>query len=111
MGVVRVKDGVLFSVISPGGFRLLSAINGAAVTLNHDITITAACDGLHSGPDDPHHKGNAYDVRTHDVPDKEALLREIMNRLDAGRFFGFIEDPDTDNEHIHCQVKKGTIFP
>jgi hypothetical protein len=108
---VRVKDGVLFTTISPGGFHILAAIDAAAAFISHDLTITSACDGEHSGPDDPHHSGEAYDVRTHDLPDKHLALQAIMNRLGDLKFFAFIEDETEDNEHIHVQVRKGIIYP
>jgi hypothetical protein len=113
-GIVKVKDGVEFKVIAPGGFVLLAAIVMAGQALELDLTITSACDGTHSGADDPHHRGEAYDIRTHDVPDPKDLLLTLMDQLerhDPGRFFAFIEAPGTDNEHIHCQVKKGTKYP
>jgi hypothetical protein len=114
-GVVRLKDGVLFSVIAPAGFRILSAIDQTAEAMGRDLEITSACDGVHSGtPEEPHHSGEAYDVRTHDFPSeqfKQMVLEGIMQRLDPERFFGFLEDSGTDNEHIHCQRKKGTVYP
>ena len=109
--VVLVKDGVMFKMGAPGGFVILAAITGACAAIGHDVTITSGSDGEHSGPNDPHHSGNAYDVRTHDVPDKNALLLEIEKRLDPGCFFAFIEDPGGPNEHIHAQVRKGTVYP
>jgi hypothetical protein len=111
MNVVRVKDGVQFTTIAPGGFRILAAVDGAAASVNHDVTITSACDGCHSGLHDPHHRGEAYDVRTHDQADKNRLLAEIMKRLAPDQFFGFLEAAGTDNEHIHVQVRKGTVYP
>jgi hypothetical protein len=111
MGVVRVKSGVLFEKIAPGGFEILRAITDAAMTLVQDITITSGTDGAHSGPTDPHHRGEAYDVRTQDAPDKQKLLVAILETLAPDQFYGFIEDPGTPNEHIHCQVKKGTVYP
>lgn len=109
--VVRTKPGVEFKVIAAAGFRILRAIDEAAETLRHDITITSACDGEHSGPEDPHHKGEAYDVRTHDIPDKHMLLSVIQQVLGVEYFYAFIEDPDSPNEHIHVQRKKDTIYP
>lgn len=109
---VRVKDGVEFKVIAPSGFVILAAIQLAAESLAHDLTITSGTDGEHSGPNDPHHRGEAYDVRTKDLPDKQAALLAIeKNLFDEEHFFAFIEDPGTDNEHIHCQVRKGTEYP
>lgn len=111
MNVLRVKPGVEFTVIAPGGFMLLEAANEAARALGHDVTISSACDGAHSGPQDPHHEGKAYDFRTHDIPDKYALLAELQKRLDVTYFYVFIEDEGTDNEHIHGQVRKGVMYP
>lgn len=116
MNVLRVKLGVSFeyngkAAIAPGGFVLLAAFLGAAQSIGHDVTLTSACDGAHSGPDDPHHEGKAYDVRTHDVPDKDLLLSEIGRRLDPAFFFVFLEDKGTANEHIHGQVRKGITYP
>jgi hypothetical protein len=110
--VVRVKSGVLFTVIAPGGFRILSAIDQVAATLNSDLTITSACDGEHSGPADPHHRGEAYDIRSHDfsAEQKQLVLSELTTTL-GDRFYGFLESPGTENEHFHIQVAKGTVYP
>ena len=112
MGCVYYKDGVLFSRIAPGGFRILSAIDQTAASLDLDLIITSACDGAHSGPMDPHHMGAAYDVRSHNLTQdqKDKVLASIMAILGTP-FFGFIEDPGGDNEHLHIQVRKGTSYP
>lgn len=113
ISVVRVKSGVLFTVIAPGGFRILSAIDQTCKQLGMDMVITSACDGVHSGPDDPHHRGEAYDVRSHDFSsdDKDKVLALISLLLGTDRFFGFLESAGTDDEHFHIQVKKGTTYP
>jgi hypothetical protein len=110
--VVRTKPGVSFSIIAPGGFRILSAIDQTAQKLNCDLTITSACDGTHSGPNDPHHRGEAYDVRTHDfsAEQKQLVLAQLITIL-GDRFYVFLESPGSDNEHIHAQVRKGTVYP
>lgn len=116
---VRVKPGVTFpattgpytGTIAPGGFVLLAALQHCAQVIAHDITITSGSDGEHSGPDDPHHRAEAYDARTHDLPDKLLALKTIQDFLGDDRFYAFLEDPDTDNEHIHMQVRKGTVYP
>ncbi|SRR5258706_13135714 len=111
--VVRTKAAVLFTLIAPGGFRILSAIDQTAQKLDCDLIITSACDGTHSGPDDPHHRGEAYDVRSHDLSteQKDRVLAQIMTILGWDHFYGFLEAPGTDNEHFHVQVKKGTVYP
>ena len=107
---VRVKDGVQFTVIAPGGFALLSAIDLTAKEIKHDLTITSACDGTHSGPTDPHHRGEAYDIRTKDLPSPQHALETLQVQL-GPLFFAWIEDEGEDNEHIHCQVRRDTVYP
>ena len=113
MSVVLVKSNVLFSVIAPGGFRILSAIDRTAAALDCDLVITSACDGLHSGELDPHHRGEAYDIRSHDFSQeqKDRILAQIMTYLGWDRFYGFLESPGTDNEHFHVQVARGKTYP
>ena len=113
MSVVLTKPGVLFNIIAPGGFRILYAIDRAAQSLGVDLTITSGTDGEHSGPNDPHHRGEAYDIRSHefDEPTKQKVLNELMGFLDLEHFYGFLESPGSPNEHFHIQVKKGTTFP
>lgn len=102
-----------FAVIAPGGFRILSAIETTARKLGKDLCITSACDGEHSGPDDPHHRGEAYDVRSHDFDDafKAVVLNALQALLPLANFYAFLESPGTDNEHFHIQVRKGTTYP
>src|SRR5260221_8866344 len=100
--VVRVKLGVEFAILTPGGIHILAALDHAAAQIAHDLTITSGTDGEHSGPDDPHHRGEAFDIRSYDLPDKTLALNTIMGFLGNIRFYCFLEDPDTKNEHIHC---------
>jgi hypothetical protein len=108
---VRVKPGVQFTEIAPGGFKMLQAIVTVAETLGYTLTITSACDGLHSGPLDPHHRGEAYDIRVHDIPDPAIALQELQSELGGEKFYAFLESEGTENAHIHVQVRKGTIYP
>jgi len=112
-GVVRVKDGVAFTVIAPAGFRLLRAIDYVADRLGLDLTITSACDGEHSGPADPHHDGSAYDLRTHDLnaAQVQEVLHTLRSVLPSEQFFVLLESPGQEQEHIHAQRRKGTVFP
>jgi hypothetical protein len=101
----------------------------AAATLGRDLTITSGTDGEHSGPNDPHHRGHALDVRSHDVPaDLKgrvlALVMEELQRVSArdgadaalvatsggwacGLYFGFLEAPGRPHEHFHVQLRRG----
>lgn len=123
---VRVRDGVRFDRIAPGGFRILGALGAAARRLGHDLTITSGTDGAHSGPEDPHPKGRAYDVRSHDLPDKDRALAAIVEALAedpadvpaaaaggfvTGYFFAWLEAAGTPNEHFHVQQRKGVDYP
>jgi len=106
---VRFKDGVQLKG-SPGGVRILATFDHVAQVIGHDITVTSGNDGIHSGPGDPHFKGDALDCRTHDLPDKQAALK-AMQDVAGDRFFFWIEDEGLPNEHIHGQVKRGTVYP
>lgn len=131
VGCVRTKEGVSFATIAPAGFRILSALEAVARSLGYDLTITSACDGLHSGPEDFHHKGQAYDIRTKTLgPNmKEEVLRlllldlcehaEVLQPMNLGgntgfvtsQFFAQLENRGQDGEHIHCQLRQGHTYP
>jgi hypothetical protein len=109
--MVLIKDGVTF-VYSPGGLVILQAIKTNSKMLNKDLTITSGSDGIHSGLSDPHHFGNAYDVRSHDLDDvnKQQFLANLNNLLARDDFYYFLEDNGTANEHFHIQVRKGINY-
>lgn len=111
--VVRVKAGVLFTKIAPAGFRILRAFDQTATSLGIDLEVTSACDGEHSGPADPHHSGEAYDLHTQSYTSetKAKILDTIIRILGTEYFYTFLEDAGTPNEHIHSQRKRGTVFP
>lgn len=113
IGVLRIKEGADISNPSPGGFRILSALDQVVKSWMKDATLTSGRDGVHSGPNDPHHSGNAYDVRSQDFSqlDKVTFLNDVMKILTFDYFYGFLESPNTPNEHFHFQVKKGTVYP
>ncbi len=111
MACVRTKIGVQFTEISPAGFHILAALEYVANRIEHDVTITSACDGEHSGPEDPHKTGDAYDVRSHDLPDKQAALAILKLYLGEAKFYAFLEDESESNEHIHVQKRHGIAYP
>ena len=103
--------------LAPGGARILEVLkaytsSGMLQDWAKDVfTITSARDGTHSGPNDPHHFGNAFDIRTHGLSPgvAQALLDHLIHTLGA-RFYAFIEYPGLPEEHIHVQVTKGTTY-
>ena len=111
MARILVKPGVQFAVIRPAGARIIEVLRGIARELSFDVTITSATDGTHSGPNDPHHLGEAYDLRTRGLTDaqKNQLLAMLQGRL-GSQFFAFLEAPGSGNEHIHVQRRKGTRY-
>ena len=110
--MITRKSDVRMDVIGFGGVRILSVLSQLSKKYQMDIMITSGTDGVHSGPLDPHKLGNAYDIKTHDMPSrqfKDAIVRELNNLL-SDKFYAFLEDPDLPNEHIHIQVAKGKQF-
>lgn len=92
-----VKDGV-----QPRLVRLVAAAINAASGLGlTSLTITAGIDGTHGG-DSLHYALRAIDIRTHDQPDKLALLAAIQHEAGPGHDC-FLEAPGTPDEHIHLE--------
>jgi hypothetical protein len=108
--MIHIKEGVEFTVIALAGFQILLALKQTSKTLGIDLTITSACEGEHSGPNDPHKLGEAYDVRSHDLVEKQLVLNQILLELNKDQFFGFLETKNTSNEHFHIQRKRGILF-
>lgn len=115
MGVLKVKPGVDFGdSLSFAGARILEVLKDLVSRYDFDVTITSARDGKHSGPNDPHHKGDAFDlrVRTLTVDQIRRLVSDLRLRLykEPRKFYAFHEAAGTANAHIHCQRRAGTIY-
>lgn len=126
MNCVRVKDGVRFATIAPGGFHILAALDTVAERLHRDLEITSGTDS-HALPD-PHAWGGAYDisVRGFDVPTICMLVVQLRGMLGPG-FTAFYESPTPADDprlfnliytnphatapHVHVQVKNGSPYP
>ena|SRR5882672_4644830 len=111
MGRLLAKDGVEFGAQAGwAGARILEVTKFVIIRYEFDITITSARDGQHA-PNSPHYEGNAFDFRTHGLPEGAAMrfLRDLSLAL-GPRFYAFLEAPGTPNEHIHCQQAKGTTY-
>lgn len=115
MGKLLVKAGVDFGPgLAPGGARMLCALKRLVKDYEFDITITSSRDGKHSGQGDPHHHGNALDIRTKNLTNaqKARLVADLQTALyrPIRRFYVFLEDAGGVNEHIHMQVRRGTTY-
>ena len=116
MGKMLVKDGVDFgSTLAPAGARILDLLKRLAPTYDFDITITSARDGAHSGPDDPHHSGEAFDIRSNGLSALQIarLLHDVQAGLyssDPRCFYAFYEAAGTPNAHLHIQRRAGRTY-
>ena len=123
--VLRVKPGVTFERIAPGGFRILSALDDACQILHHDLTITSGTNDHETGR---HPLGEAYDISTAGLMTWEIRkLVDVLRRRLGPAFGVFYETPVTEHDpilipvalknsqatapHIHLQVAKGTQYP
>ena len=115
MGKLYTKPGVDFGmVLAPAGARILEVVKRLTAGYPFDVTITSARDGVHSGPGDPHHSGQAFDLRTHDLTDgqKALLLADLRETLykTPRKFYAFLEAPNASHEHVHVQRRKGVTY-
>ena len=115
MGRLLVKPGVDFgTVLAPAGARILEVVKRLAAGYPFDVTITSARDGVHSGLGDPHHSGEAFDLRTNTLTDEQkatllADLRETLYKTPR-KFWVDLEAPGQPYEHIHVQRRKGLTY-
>lgn len=130
---MHFKPGVTLDPLNVGGAHILVALAETARELGLALTITSGTDGTHSGPGDPHYRGEAFDVRSHGLTTEQqgAVLQLTMHTLAAitqvygadpalqftsgglacDLFFGFLEAANTPNEHFHFQVRNGRTVP
>ena len=120
--------------LKPAGLRIICEAVNIAKDLPYNVGVTSGTDGQHSGPPDPHHRGEAIDFMTRNMPtmgDKYAFASAMIFRLVDGtsdtpfrvngkddsagwacaRWFAFVEDPGLPNEHIHVQLRQGCVYP
>lgn len=115
MGRLLMKPGVVAGQgLAPGGMRIAEELKRLVESYTFDVTITSARDGVHSGPNDPHHSGEALDIRTNDLnsAQKRLLLADLQHALyrEPRRFYVFLEDAGGSSEHIHVQRRAGTTY-
>jgi hypothetical protein len=123
---VWFKAGCETQRIAPSGLRILAAIERCAQTFTHDVVITCGSDS--HPPENAHSKGQAFDVRSHDMgtAQKHSFLLAMMDLLSEGptdppvakdggfvtkHFFGWLEHPGAPTEHFHFQQRKAVPFP
>ena len=106
-GRVLIKQGVTFVPVW-AGFVILTALKDVAKTLDVELMITSGSDGAHSGPNDPHKRGEAYDVRSKSFGDeqKNLVLDAIRLSLNSDYFYASLESPGDLNEHFHIQRRQ-----
>lgn len=102
------------TVLAPAGARILEVLKVLAPHYKFDIVITSGRDGVHSGPNDPHHSGEAFDVRTQglELPQIQLLLMDLRAALykEPRRFYAYWEAQGTANAHVHVQRRAGTTY-
>jgi hypothetical protein len=119
--MIQTKDGVRFH--DP----ILNALQVASELLGFPLVITSGIDGAHSGSNDPHHLGRAYDIRTYNWPQHEnihspndvlGLIMRCFNdgpleKKDGGlvsaNYFGWLENAGQPGEHLHVQVRRAVV--
>lgn len=124
--VLRAKAGVMFERIAPAGFRILAALDGLTKVLASDQDITCGTEG--HADDDPHTRGEAYDVSVRNMNvamvlkaktyleqvlgSRFTVLYEVPTRpLDAVLASIAFLNPDASAPHFHIQPKKATLYP
>lgn len=114
--MLTVKEGVDFgSSLAPAGARILDVLKRLAPTYDFDLCVTSARDGVHSGPNDPHHSGEAFDIRSNGLNSLQIarLLHDLQAALTMGaprRFYVLYEAAGTPGAHIHVQRRAGTSY-
>ena len=115
MGRLLSKPGVDFgTVLAPAGAQILDTLKRLVVDYPFDVVITSARDGAHSGLGDPHHSGEAFDLRTNILTgEQKVMLLTDLRRLlykTPRKFYAFLEAPGAPHEHVHVQRRKGVTY-
>lgn len=117
--------------LKPAGLRIICEACNIVKDLPWDVGITSGTEGQHSGPTDPHPRGEAIDFMTHNfrtMEEKYSFASSLAIRLNDGlatrvnghddvdgwagaKFFVFVEHPGQPKEHVHAQVRKGCQYP
>lgn len=127
MGVLLIKPGVSFTGLAPAGLRLLGALDRVVRAQAFDLILTCGTDS--HPPNDPHSRGCAFDVRTHNLTEEQkqyvlrAVLADLMEPdavdpilpvsigLATRYWYVQLENPGEITEHMHMQLRRGVNFP
>jgi hypothetical protein len=126
--VVTWKLTARWDVPTSAGTRILGVLDRAAQVCRTNLEITSGTDGPHSGPDDPHKHGLAFDVSVANL--STLLIGQLKTYLEQvlGPAFTVLFEcptrptepqlqpiayvnPDATARHFHIQPKKGSIWP
>ena len=122
---VRCLPSVVMTPRTPALDLLLSVLQQGAELLKRDLTVTCGREG--HGPDDPHSKVQALDVRSRDLAEGQIVaLYEFLRKTLGPKWTvlyevpakpkGFLAgiayvNPKASAQHFHIQPVKGTSWP
>lgn len=126
MGNIRFKPSVVLKP-APGGARILAALDHVAFACKRDVLVSCGAEG--HPEDDPHTRGDAYDVSIKGLSCSEVditvnMLEQFLG-AEKGCFTVLLEAPTqmagfatpvyvnrhASAPHLHIQVKKGLSYP
>ena len=99
--MIRWKDSVRFDDLHGAIVLALIRADSLYATRGLDCWITSGNDSTHM-IGSKHYTGRAVDLRTHHVPDPEALADALHAAL-GPRFTVLYESAGTPNQHLHIQ--------
>lgn len=117
MALLTKNTEVHFREFSPAIMSMLNVL----YTLNlqqvpdwpKDFIITSVNDSSSHSAKSKHYEDKAMDVRSKNFKTYLAKLRFVnsLKSLLGDKFTIILENPKTENEHFHIQVKKGDVYP
>lgn len=113
MGRLFTKPGVDYGLngLAPAGQVIYNTVKQLTAGYDFNMTVTSARDGTHSGPADPHKRGEALDLRSKHLTaaQKVKVLDNLRSALyvEPRRFYAFLESPGMPSEHFHVQLRRG----
>lgn len=114
------KPTVVFKRFTPAAVWYLKVLDAICETGGEGVppqmVITSANDSVHM-VGSRHYMDEAWDLRSHNFPaeTRERFRKRLEAMLNShptepGKFLVIFEDPGTENEHFHSQVRNGQSF-